>query len=501
MQREITAFRPGDFVWAKITGHPYWPSMILDPDPNAPPRTSPDMYWVYFFSSNNYSWVREKYVKDYVIYKNLYKRKLTKAAQEAYEKLEYERECIREDPNHIITLAAFRVQERRAPSVRSRRSNAGSTTSRRPRSRAKVRSASRASNAISEVSSRQPSPSNVSTTRKRKSLATANQGYEESDPALSAKISRLRYNLVSCKIAIGVIAGNLAAEYFVKNLIAFEHNVLMWSPSKELCNEVREYATSKGAQVRIYKDVRELAKRATIIIDCLSTEKEVLAILHELGLDDLSDDTLIDKFFIESTNIDYETSCIIHHNFKKKNTIYIEAMIQGTIKECKDRENTIFVGGSPVGRTKTLLEHYKSFFWAIGSATYLVGEVGAATKIQRILQAVKAVNMAGICEIMSLAKHLGLLKNPQFVVTMQKLSFNCPYFNPLWDNILRNKTDFVCESIQGFQQDLKAYLEMSNKLSVGVPLAATAHQIFKHARRLGLEDKDASVLFMRSVLS
>lgn len=57
------------------------------------------------------------------------------------------------------------------------------------------------------------------------------------------------------------------------------------------------------------------------------------------------------------------------------------------------------------------------------------------------------------------------------------------------------------ETIPSMQEDVQRTLETANKLRESVPLTSTVNQLFKHARRIGLDDKDTSSMFLYSRLA
>jgi len=48
------------------------------------------------------------------------------------------------------------------------------------------------------------------------------------------------------------------------------------------------------------------------------------------------------------------------------------------------------------------------------------------------------------------------------------------------------------------QKDLNLALNMGHQLEQPLPLAATANEVFKHAKRLGYGDHDAGAVYIRA---
>lgn len=71
-----------------------------------------------------------------------------------------------------------------------------------------------------------------------------------------------------------------------------------------------------------------MVKEAYIIFSCLSSVEEVKAMLGELGLDDKRDHTLREKYYVEMSAIDFETSYTINNYMQRKGARYMEAMVR-----------------------------------------------------------------------------------------------------------------------------------------------------------------------------
>ncbi|KAG5879526.1 hypothetical protein JTB14_029892 [Gonioctena quinquepunctata] len=126
-----------DFVWAKLTGYPPWPSMIVEPELEVPEKPLNDSkreyFWVYFFGSHDYSWIEERHIKPYEQYRDkyvpLYKKSLFVGA---VEELEEHLERIKNNPNYKVnTKEKFRPKSRGV----KRNARAQSSTKKRPKSK------------------------------------------------------------------------------------------------------------------------------------------------------------------------------------------------------------------------------------------------------------------------------------------------------------------------------------------------------------------------------
>lgn len=75
------------------------------------------------------------------------------------------------------------------------------------------------------------------------------------------------------------------------------------------------------------------------------------------------------------------------------------------------------------------------------------------------------------------------------------------YISGICENIRKNNYTDVQESIPAMQEDVQRTLETANRIRESVPLTSTVNQLFKQARRIGLDDKDASAMFLSSRLA
>uniref|UniRef100_H2YMC7 PWWP domain-containing protein n=1 Tax=Ciona savignyi TaxID=51511 RepID=H2YMC7_CIOSA len=56
---EQSNLKIGDFVWAKMTGYPYWPGKIVEPDKDVKkPNKKFEMFFVRFYGTGDYAWTK-----------------------------------------------------------------------------------------------------------------------------------------------------------------------------------------------------------------------------------------------------------------------------------------------------------------------------------------------------------------------------------------------------------------------------------------------------------
>lgn len=165
---------------------------------------------------------------------------------------------------------------------------------------------------------------------------------------------------------------------------------------------------------------------------------------------------------------------------------------------------------------KKYLSKWQSCFYAISKAICLVGDIGVATKYHAIFQMMRAEFLAGFTECLAIADKCIDLK--VFFDMLNSLPLDCPYFKReyfflcinltvtnisisfagICDIIINKTYSSIDETLISLQEGLAQMLIISSKLKQSTPLAATANQLYKHARRLGYDDRDSSCMFLRA---
>ncbi|XP_066143624.1 uncharacterized protein [Euwallacea fornicatus] len=480
-----------EFVWAKVAGYPHWPAIIMPHDQKAPPPTDDSAYWTYFFGSHNYAWVKEKYIKPYASNVKKYTRRCSQNVLDAHKELKLNRKHLMQNPLFQMAIVQFGVKEKGNRSARPDSFEISNSTRRKMRKRDAKSDEGSVQSRSRLVYLRTKSPS-------LRSRSVCSEDFDEPLPQSSEEIiSTPEEQITITKKNVGVFACNLYAEAVTKNLIDYGHNVIVWSTSEALCLDLKQYAKHVGSKCITFDDPRDVVKNSAIIFSMLSSREEVRRVLSSLNNGNSRDSLFFGKIYIEMTTIDHEMSYDLDNWFMTKGATYMEAMVQGTRKEAEEREMVTLIG---VAKDKSkVLSEYMSCLWALGKATYFVGGVGAAVKIHETFQMIKALFLSGFVEVLALANEIIDLNVLLDIFEMSPL---CSiYLRRICDNIRKKHFNNTQETIQALQQDLEQILMISNKYHVTLPLSSIANQLFKHARRVGLDSKDSSAMYLRAELA
>ncbi|EZA49908.1 Putative oxidoreductase GLYR1-like protein [Ooceraea biroi] len=198
-----------------------------------------------------------------------------------------------------------------------------------------------------------------------------------------------------------------------------------------------------------------------------------------------------DKSYVEMTGIDAETSQDIAEAINGKGGRYLEAQVQGSKTQAQEGTLVILAAGD-----RSLFDECQSCFEAMGKNSFYLGEVGNASKMNLVLQLMAGVTLAALAESMALADRAGLQQKDVLEV-LELTSLACPAILDKGKAIIEG--GFPTQlPLQHMQKDLRLSLGMSDQLEQPLPLAAAANEVYKHAKRLGYGEHDASAVYIRA---
>ncbi|KAH1000641.1 hypothetical protein HUJ04_012946 [Dendroctonus ponderosae] len=288
---------------------------------------------------------------------------------------------------------------------------------------------------------------------------------------------------------IGVLAGNINAESIIKALISFKHKMIIWSESEALCIDMKQEAAEAHTTCYVYKEPRDVVRTADIIFSLLASKAEAIRMLEKFGYKNDNDYLLSGKIYIEMTTIDRETSSANAKIFSAKGVTYFEFMIDGTKQDIG--KGLVLVGGN-CDQFKATIERLKSCLKALGKSWYFVEN----PQVFVIFQMMKAIFLAGFTEILALADKSVDLN--VFFELFRNSPLHNHYFERVCDKVENNTYFDVQESLPCLQHGLQRMLELCNVWKQPAGLTSTANQLYKHARRMGLDEADSSAMFLRA---
>ena len=128
----------------------------------------------------------------------------------------------------------------------------------------------------------------------------------------------------------------------------------------------------------------------------------------------------------------------------------------------------------------------------MGKAHFFLGEVGAGSKMKLVLNAIMGSMMASFAEGLVLAEKADLDQEKVLeVISLGAIS--TPMYSLKGSNMIKGAypTSFP---LKHQQKDLRLALALGDELAQEMPVAAAANELYKAARRVGMDDQDFSAV-------
>ncbi|KAK0167506.1 hypothetical protein PV327_004896 [Microctonus hyperodae] len=500
-------YKLGDLVWAKMKGFSPWPGRVSHPSKNlkkpAAAKKGP-VHCIFFFGTNNYAWIEESNIKLYHENKDtLVKSCKTSGFKDAVEAIE---EFIAKgeifddgsDPDSLFDRLKEEETispEKKTPKVNKPRKEITPKTKRvdnnddRRPAKKQRRESSASNSAINRVGSVSPTL-NHSPSPPRKSGSTllnrpANVARPITPPLDVETLSQTlkEKNILPSNLKFGFLGLGIMGSGIVKNLINSGHSVIVWNRTQEKCTDFVKAGAEHGLTPS------DVVLAADITFSCVADPQAAKDMVF--GNCGVLMEITSDKGYVEMTGIDAETSQDIAEAINAKGGRYLEAQVQGSKIHAQEGTLVILAAGD-----RSLFDDCQSCFEAMGKNSFYLGEVGNASKMNLVLQLMAGVTLAGLAESMALADRAGLQQKDVLEV-LELTSLACPAILDKGKAIIEG--GFPTQlPLQHMQKDLRLSLGMSDQLEQPLPLAAAANEVYKHAKRLGYGEHDASAVYIRA---
>ncbi|XP_078049068.1 nucleosome-destabilizing factor isoform X2 [Augochlora pura] len=463
-------FKLGDLVWAKMKGFSPWPGRVSNPskDLKKPTNTKKGpVQCIFFFGTNNYAWIEESNIKPYLEYKEtLIKSSKAGAFKDAVEAIE-----------------EFIANGEETP--KTKRLDTSASDARRPAKKQRRESSTSNSNRVGSIS-----PAMNHSTSLRKSGSTllnrpANIARPVTPPLDVETLSQTlkEKNILPSTLKFGFLGLGIMGSGIVKNLINSGHSVIVWNRTQEKCADFVKAGAEQGLTPS------DVVLAADITFSCVADPQAAKDMVF--GNCGVLTEISPEKGYVEMTGIDAETSQDIAEAITAKGGRYLEAQVQGSKTQAQEGTLVILAAGD-----RTLFDECQSCFEAMGKNSFYLGEVGNASKMNLVLQLMAGVTLAGLAESMALADRAGLQQKDVLEV-LELTSLACPAILDKGKAIIEG--GFPTQlPLQHMQKDLRLSLGMSDQLEQPLPLAAAANEVYKHAKRLGYGEHDASAVYIRA---
>lgn len=290
-------------------------------------------------------------------------------------------------------------------------------------------------------------------------------------------------NILPSSLKFGFLGLGIMGSGIVKNLINSGHSVIVWNRTQEKCADFVKAGAEQGLTPS------DVVLAADITFSCVADPQAAKDMVF--GNCGVLTEISPEKGYVEMTGIDAETSQDIAEAITAKGGRYLEAQVQGSKTQAQEGTLVILAAGD-----RGLFDECQSCFEAMGKNSFYLGEVGNASKMNLVLQLMAGVTLAGLAESMALADRAGLQQKDVLEV-LELTSLACPAILDKGKAIIEG--GFPTQlPLQHMQKDLRLSLGMSDQLEQPLPLAAAANEVYKHAKRLGYGEHDASAVYIRA---
>ncbi len=193
------------------------------------------------------------------------------------------------------------------------------------------------------------------------------------------------------------------------------------------------------------------------------------------------------KGYVEMSTIDPDTSTRLAEAVREQKALYLEAPVSGSKKPAEDGTLIIMAAGS-----KELYEMASPAFQVMGKKHYFLGEVGRGAQMKLVVNMIMGAMMTAFSEGVALAERAELPLDTLLEI-LDGGAMSNPMFRVKGPNLLKRNfpTAFPLKHIQ---KDLRLALALGESLQQPLPTAASANELFKMAKNLGLSDADFSAV-------
>lgn len=519
----------------------FWPGRIVEPNTQqiAKLKKSPSQHCVFFFGSNNYGWIEEKSLRPFEEFRDEMKSK--GKPKDQFMAAMNDIESFVENPENFSALFEPKpiLQKKKASpkpkkhdieldfdSLKSDSSvpsppNVAKTPVSTPQAAIKPRSSSVRSTEKPKIAEKTPKVPSVKrkatresepsdeletavdetpTKKPRKSSqnpASSPQRKEPAAPEPSRRAALFESTkqkspraVEASRTVFGFIGLGLLGRNILDRLLKSGHDVVIWNRNNALCHEFVDNYGSQCNAALSPKDVFEQAQITFVCVADCNAVKETICD-GERGII-AADNQTLDKGLVMLSSIDCETSRDINNALMMKGPVrYLEAQIQGSRQQANDGGLMVIAAGD-----ETLYADCESCFKAMAhNSQYLGEEIGAAVKMNLVLQTMAGVQLAAIAEAFVLADCFELqLRDILEIIGISNLNSN--FIMEKGDVIIKEQFRNPSMKVNTMQKDLKMAIEFGDETEQPLPLASSANEIFKSAKRLGFGQEDVASIYL-----
>jgi len=461
-------FKIGDLVWAKMKGFPAWPGRVIEPKPEVKkPSDKKIRQFVFFYGSENYAFVLEDQMWNFVEFKSKYMitQRVPKGFKEAVEAIE---DAVKAQP----TMKEEKPEKKRE-------------VAKPPKKRAVSPAVSPSSAKKAKVSTRYPmsptksatSAASAVTSTTEPSIRDQNDAYDFFDDFLHSQkkeedvVSDVSpavadaapaKNVIATPMKIGFLGLGIMGSGMVNNLLISGHEVTVWNRSPAKCREFVKDCALKG------NSPAEVVQQCDITFSCVSDPSALKDLVFGNGgvLQGISQG----KAYVDMSTVDVDTITDVHEAVTARGGRFLEAPVIGSRQPSENGSLIILAAGD-----RTLYDDCYSCFEAMGRKTFYLGETGSAAKMKLVTNMLMGSVLAGLAESLALAEKVGL-EQDEVLQILELSPVACPFIKTKGQAMIRSdfSTNF---SLENQQKDLRLVVSLADQVDQPLHVAAAVNEV------------------------
>ncbi|CAK8686389.1 unnamed protein product [Clavelina lepadiformis] len=390
----MTSFEVGDFVWAKMTGYPYWPAKVVEPDKDVKkPSKKVEMYFIRFYGTGDFAWTKADLIHKYDENKEKYslgsKRSgfldAVKSIEHAVERREKGLPDTSDEEEEESEPESEGSDDQ--PLAKKAKSEQGSSMETAATPPAKKR------RKVAKKSL--PTREESTPTTEQRNLTTDSRLSPDTTADADSTTNIVPKDIIPTDKSIGFLGLGIMGVPMALNLVKAGHEVTVWNRSQARCTPLVEAGAKQGTSPA------DVVQHCDIIFSCVSDANAVRDLV--IGNTGVLQGISAGKGYIEMSTVDSDTIKEISEAITMRGGRFLEAPVSGNKKSAEQGKLVILAAGD-----RSLYMDAYSCFEALGKKTFFLGELGSGGNTKLIVNMLMGSFMASLAEGLSLAEKAGV---------------------------------------------------------------------------------------------
>ena len=240
---------------------------------------------------------------------------------------------------------------------------------------------------------------------------------------------------------------------------------------------------AKDLNVHCADSPADLAQRVDVVLTCVSSDQDLLAVIEALSEGLRSGQVIVDHSTVSSDTARHAAGLV-----RQRGGEFLDAPVSGGVEGARNASLVVMVGGSRI-----VLDQVSPVLQAISNRVVLMGDVGAGQATKAVNQIMAAGINQAVTEALAFGEAQGLDMNKVIQVVSGGAAGN-------WFLEKRGVSMLSRSFTPGFKvalhhKDLKICMEMAGKLDLPIRLAEMTLRDYADLMAQGYGEEDISALY------